>query len=140
MFEYFCTKDWRVVDGDTVDLTIDLGFSTFHKARIRLAGVDAPECRTLDLDHKARGLISKHYVEDRLNSAKEIKVLTELEKGKYRRVLGTIWADEQCINALLVAHNYAVKYDGENKDAVAEAHAYNREKLIERGEFDPDMV
>tara|TARA_Y100000310_G_C20435313_1_gene693431 strand:+ start:311 stop:733 length:423 start_codon:yes stop_codon:yes gene_type:complete len=140
MFEYFCTKDWRVVDGDTVDLTIDLGFSVFHKARIRLAGIDAPECRSRDLDHKARGLISKHYVEDRLNSAKEIKVLTELEKGKFRRVLGTVWADEQCINALLVAHNYAVKYDGEHKDTVAKAHAYNREKLIERGEFDPDMV
>jgi len=139
MFEYFC-KVKKVVDGDTVDLTIDLGFSIFHKARVRLAGVDTPECRTRDLDQKARGLISKHYVEDRLNSAKEIKVLTELEKGKFRRVLGTVWADEQCINALLVAHNYAVKYDGEHKDTVAEAHAYNREKLIERGEFDPDMV
>ena len=139
MFEYSC-KVRRVVDGDTVDLTMDLGFSIFHKARVRLVGIDAPECRSLDLDHKARGMLSKQFVEDRLKGAKKVKVLTELEKGKFGRVLGTVWADEQCINALLVAHNHAVKYDGENKETVAEAHAYNREKLIERGEFDPDMV
>ena len=140
MFEYFC-KVKKVVDGDTVDLTIDLGFSIFHKARVRLAGVDTPECRTRDLVQKARGLISKHYVEDQLNSAKEIKVVTELDrKGKFGRVLGTLWADGDCINALLVANNYAVKYQSQNKKEVVKAHAYNREKLIERGEFDPDMV
>ena len=140
MFEYSCIVR-RVVDGDTVDLTIDLGFSIFHKARVRLVGIDAPECRTRDLDHKARGLLSKKYVEVLLKSAKEIKVLTELDsKGKFGRVLGTLWADENCINALLVANNYAVKYYGQNKQEVAIVHAENREKLIERGVFDPDMI
>jgi len=91
MFEYSC-KVRRVVDGDTVDLTMDLGFSIFHKARVRLVGIDAPECRSLDLDHKARGLLSKQFVEDRLKGAKKVKVLTELEKGKFGRVLGTVWA------------------------------------------------
>jgi micrococcal nuclease len=127
MYEYNC-KIVRVVDGDTVDVDIDLGFDTWKCGeRIRLYGIDTPECRTRDAEEKAAGLLAKDFVERCLHVGKTYKLTTK-EKGKF----GTIYlTDENSINAALVKERLAVPYFGQSKVRVKEAHLANRKLLKE---------
>ena len=112
MYTYKAKLD-RVVDGDTVDANIDLGFDiTIHK-RIRLAGIDSPESRTRDLEEKQRGLASKDRLIDLLKDGKF--TLESKEVGKYGRALGILTVGETNINKTLVEEGYAVEYWGGKK-------------------------
>ena len=103
MYEYACTVD-RVVDGDTVDVVLDLGFDVSFFSRVRLYGIDTPESRTRDKDEKARGLISKKFLQEAL-ADQEVVIKTKLKdsRGKYGRVLGELWVDEVNINQTIAA-------------------------------------
>ena len=109
LYYYNATVD-RVVDGDTIDVTIDLGFNIWVKERLRLYGLNTPETRTKDLEEKERGLKAKKYVENQVNSnGGQIQVLS-LGKGKDGRVLAEIWVGKNNINELLIANNHAEVY------------------------------
>ena len=134
MYEYACKVD-RVVDGDTVDVVPDLGFDILFKCRVRLYGIDTPESRTRNLELKARGLLSKQYLKDKIESADQLVIQTKLKdsRGKFGRVLGSIIADGVDLNEEMVKNHYAVKYYGQDKQDIANAHLHNRTKLIEKG-------
>ena len=119
MFRYNAVLD-RVIDGDTVDATIDLGFDTWKKTRIRFYGINTPESRTRDLEEKARGLAAKDRLKNILEGAKTIQ-LTSHGVGKYGRCLGELNVDvidgKECltlvnVNELLIKEGHAVAYDG----------------------------
>ncbi len=133
MYEYECTIR-RVVDGDTVDVDVDLGFGTWRcSERIRLYGVDTPECRTRDAEEKAAGLLAKEFVKDALHVGKTYKLQTR-EKGKFGRFLGVIFiSDKTSINAALVTEHLAVAYHGQSKTEVQAAHAANYQILKDKG-------
>ena len=133
MYEYPC-KIVRVVDGDTVDVDIDLGFSHWiHNERIRLYGIDTPECRTRDAEEKAAGLVAKKFVEDALHVGGTYTLSTR-EKGKFGRYLGVIFvSDKTSINAALVSEHLAVPYHGQSKQDIDDAHAANYEILKAKG-------
>lgn len=142
MYEYKC-KVKRVVDGDTMDVVLDLGFDILHACRVRLAGIDTPESRTRDLDEKARGKLSKAYLKESIKG-KKIVLKTKLKdsKGKFGRVIAEVWAEFEegslrNVNELMVKEAYAVVYNAENKALVEEAHMANRAILIEKGLFVP---
>ena len=139
MYEYKCEVT-RVVDGDTCDCILDLGFSIMHKCRVRLYGIDTPESRTRDLDEKARGKLASKFIQESIDSGKEIILRSELKdsKGKYGRVLGSIIVDGLDVNKAMVAQNLAVKYFGQSKDDVETEHLANRQKLIESGAYKPN--
>ena len=108
----------RVVDGDTCDAMIDLGFDTWIKRRIRFMGVDTWESRTRDLDEKKKGLEAKDYTKDRLENSNEGKfTLKSHGTGKYGRVLGEIFLkdEEESLNELLKINGHAYEYHGEKK-------------------------
>ena len=109
MFEYNAKLD-RVIDGDTVDAMIDLGFNTWVHKRIRLLGIDAPETRTRDLEEKAQGFATKERLEGLLEAANGMFVLQSHGVGKYGRCLGTIFIEEQNINELLIEEGLAEVY------------------------------
>ncbi len=138
MYEYKCEVT-RVVDGDTVDCVLDLGFSILHKCRVRLYGIDTPESRTRDLDEKARGKLASKFLQDSIDNGKDIVLRSELKdsKGKYGRVLGSIVVDDLDINKAMVANNLAVKYFGQSKDDVEAEHMVNRDILIAEGAYEP---
>ena len=118
MYEY-SAKLRRVVDGDTVDVTIDLGFSIKYNCRVRLSGINAPESRTRDLEEKAKGLAAKKRLEELLD-AEELIIRTQLDaRGKYGRILGKIYTgcnpwlsgdDEVCVNDVMIEEGHAVPY------------------------------
>lgn len=140
MYEYKATLA-RVVDGDTVDLNIDLGFNVWlNKTRVRLIGVDTPEKRSRDLLEKHFGNISSDFVSEQfiLTGSKKIVVHTTLDGNldKYGRILGEIFVDGISINALLIDKRYAVKYEGQNKSMVEEQHINNRTYLVENNLVD----
>ena len=110
MYEYNATLD-RVVDGDTVDAMIDLGFDTWVHKRIRLLGIDAPETRTRDLDEKVQGLATKERLTGLLEAADGVFVLRSHGVGKYGRCLGTIFIGQSNINELLLSEGLAEKYE-----------------------------
>tara|TARA_R110000824_G_C14795245_1_gene633750 strand:+ start:65 stop:397 length:333 start_codon:yes stop_codon:yes gene_type:complete len=110
MYEYNAKLD-RVVDGDTVDAMIDLGFDTWVHKRIRLEGIDAPETRTRDLDEKAQGFITKDRLVGLLEASDGDFVLVSHGVGKYGRCLGTILIGEQNINELLISEGLAEVYE-----------------------------
>ncbi len=110
MYEYNATLD-RVVDGDTVDAMIDLGFDTWVHKRIRLQGIDAPETRTRDLDEKAQGFVTKDRLTDLLEAADGVFVLQSHGVGKYGRCLGTIIIENENINELLIREGLAAVYE-----------------------------
>jgi endonuclease YncB( thermonuclease family) len=133
MYEYNC-KIVRVIDGDSIIIDIDLGFSHWiHGESIRLYGVDTPECRTRDAEEKAAGLLAKEFVEEALHVGGTY-TLTTREKGKFGRYLGVIMlSDKTSINAALVSKHLAVPYYGQSKQAIEDAHAANYEILKEKG-------
>ena len=142
MYEYKCQVK-RVVDGDTMDVILDLGFDIHHAVRVRLAGIDTPESRTRDLDEKSRGKLSKAFLKESIKG-KKVVLKTRLgnSKGKFGRVIAEVWGEFEKgslrnINELMIKECYAVKYNAENKALVQEAHLANRAILIEKGIFIP---
>jgi len=144
VYEYRA-KIVRVVDGDTVDVDIDLGFGVWlHKQRVRLYGIDTPESRTRDLDEKKYGLMAKEFLKDQLKDGAVLK--TRLDgKGKYGRILGEFITVKETeagvdangspveptkyrhnVNEYLIETHHAVKYHGRSKQDIAEAHLVNR--------------
>ena len=133
MFEYNAVLD-RVVDGDTVDATIDLGFDTWKKTRIRFYGINTPESRTRDLEEKAFGLAAKQYVKDLMPIGSQQIIKTEKDKtGKFGRVLGDFIIEGKLLTELMIENNHAVPYHGQSKEDVKSAHLINRSKLLESG-------
>ena len=138
MYEYSCKVE-RVVDGDTVDVVLDLGFNILHKCRVRLFGIDTPESRTRNLDEKARGKMAAAFLENAINSGKKIVIQTKLKdsRGKFGRVLGNVVVDGININQEMSTNYHAAAYFGQSKKDVEVVHIGNRTKLIELGLFIP---
>lgn len=110
MYEYNATVR-RWVDGDTVDVDIDLGFGLiYHNQRIRLFGIDAWESRTRDLEEKKKGLAAKEFVNQVAPVGTKIKLKT-FKEGKYGRILGEIYLGETMLNTLLTEKGHAVRYE-----------------------------
>ena len=113
----------RVVDGDTIDVTIDLGFDLYKKERVRVAGIDTPEKRTRDLEEKALGIDATNYLKEKLEDTiagdEELTIRTELKggMGKYGRLLGWLYIGEDSvsINETMINEGYAWSYDGGTK-------------------------
>ena len=123
----------RVVDGDTVDVDIDLGFGMIYKKqRVRMKGIDTPESRTRDLVEKKFGLMSKEFLKEHLKEAEKIVIKTHKgeETGKFGRILGEIFCDGENINKKMCDQGHAVAYYGQSKDDIQEEHLKNR-KLFE---------
>lgn len=139
MYVYRC-KINKVVDGDTVEIDLDLGFNIMLvNQKVRMAGIDTPESRTSNEEEKQRGLLSKKKLAEKLpvGSWQKIQTMkTDANDDKFGRILGVfIMEDGMSLNQWLIDNNYAVLYQGENKELVQEAHRYNKKKLIERGEL-----
>tara|TARA_R100001163_G_C4953208_1_gene120106 strand:+ start:27 stop:386 length:360 start_codon:yes stop_codon:yes gene_type:complete len=116
MYEYFAELR-RVVDGDTVDVTIDCGFKMHIKERVRLKGINTPECRTRDLEEKARGLAAKARLVEILESwGNKMVIRTSIDKkGKFGRLLGELISpneEESNANKILLEEGHAVEYHG----------------------------
>ena len=120
MYEYKIKTIDHIVDGDTFDCTVDLGFNISHKIRVRMYGINTPESRTRDLEEKARGLASKKRLIELLEQYEGDLILQTNKKGKYGRYLGTVFADQNAgdgqeqtnINRQLIEEGYAVEYFG----------------------------
>jgi len=112
VYEYKA-KLLRVVDGDTIDCIIDLGFDILLKERIRLKGIDTPEVRTRDLEEKKRGFAAKERVEEVFQGSDEFTIITEMgKKGKYGRILGTVMLPDRkvSLNQMLLDEGHAEVY------------------------------
>ena len=133
MFEYYVKQVINVVDGDTIDGVIDLGFDISFTSRVRLAGIDTPESRTKDKAEKALGLESKKYLADRIKAAKNVVIRTEKinSSEKFGRILGWLYLDGESnsINHEMIEKGYAWGYLGDTKvkdfEALAKARAKN---------------
>lgn len=129
MYTYYVRKVEGVVDGDTIDVLIDLGFDILFASRVRLAGIDTPESRTKDLKEKALGLESKEYLKKFLKDAKSVVIKTEKmdSSEKYGRILGWLYVDGNTVsvNDHMINDGYAWGYLGDTKvkdfDALAKA-------------------
>ena len=119
MYEYRVKKVLKIVDGDTIDVDIDLGFSISYAQRVRLAGIDTPESRTRDLAEKALGLESKKKLEEILLGAEDIVIRTEKPDSteKFGRILGWLFVngEDKSVNHTLVDTGYAWDYMGATK-------------------------
>jgi micrococcal nuclease len=119
LYTYRIKKVTKIVDGDTIDVEIDLGFNISYSQRVRLAGIDTPESRTKDKVEKELGLESKKKLSDLVSQANLIVIKTEKPNSteKYGRVLGWLYLDgaEQSVNEALIATGYAWGYMGETK-------------------------
>jgi len=137
MYEYKAIVS-RVVDGDTVDVDIDLGFNVWlKKQRIRLYGIDTPESRTRDKVEKIFGNLAKAKVLEfcPVGSSIILQTRTDDSRGKYGRILGELVTLEGTnVNTYLIDNNYGVAYFGKSKDEIAGEQLANREILIERNE------
>lgn len=136
MYDYNCKVE-RIVDGDTIDVVLDLGFDILYRTRVRLYGIDTPESRTRDLEEKARGLLAKEYLSTKIKNAENIIIQTKLKdsRGKFGRVLGSVIADGINLNNQLTLNHYAVTYTGQSKKEIADAHLQNRDLLIQAGVY-----
>jgi len=132
MYEYRC-KVVHIVDGDTVDVDIDLGFGVWmKKQRIRMYGIDTPESRTRDLEEKKYGLAAKEFLTGMLDDEAGIILKTYKDKeGKFGRILGELWRitnyADQSINEYMVEKSHAVEYFGQSKEDIEKEHLENRE-------------
>ena len=119
MYEYYVRKVENVVDGDTIDVLIDLGFDILFASRVRLAGIDTPESRTKDLAEKALGLEAKEYLKKALKDAKSVVIKTEKmdSSEKYGRILGWVYVngDTVSLNDKMINDGYAWGYLGDTK-------------------------
>ena len=132
MFEYYVKKVTKVVDGDTIDVDIDLGFDISFSSRVRLAGIDTPESRTTDKMEKALGLESKEYLKKAIDASKTVVIKTEKmdSSEKYGRILGWLFLDgsKVSVNEQMIADGYAWGYLGDTKVKDFEALAIVRAK------------
>jgi micrococcal nuclease len=134
MYEYHVKKVTNVVDGDTIDVEIDLGFDISFSSRVRLAGIDTPESRTTNKAEKVLGLEAKEYVKSKIKDAKEVVIKTEKmdSSEKYGRILGWVFLDGSkiSINEQMIADGYAWGYLGDTKvkdfEALAKARAKSK--------------
>ena len=112
MYEYKIKKITKIIDGDTLDVEIDLGFNIVITQRVRLAGIDAPEMRTANLEEKVQGLESKEWLEEKLNTTKPMYIRTEKD-DKYGRILGWIYVGDDSIpiNTQMIKEGYAKPYN-----------------------------
>jgi micrococcal nuclease len=119
MYEYFVKEVTKVVDGDTIDVIIDLGFDIMFSSRVRLAGIDTPESRTKDIAEKTLGLESKEYLKKQLKDAKSVVIKTEKMNSteKFGRVLGWLYinGDTVSVNNMMINDGYAWEYMGDTK-------------------------
>ena len=119
MYEYFVREVKNVVDGDTIDVIIDLGFDIMFASRVRLAGIDTPESRTTDKAEKVLGLEAKDYLKKQLKDAKSVVIRTEKmdSSEKYGRILGWVYinGESESINNKMINDGYAWGYLGETK-------------------------
>ena len=124
----------KIIDGDTFDCILDLGFDVLLEARVRMMGIDTPESRTRDLEEKKFGLLAKEYLTEKLNT-EDIIVTTEVdnEKGKFGRILGWVWCNGVNINNQMIDEHMAVAYHGQSKDDIEQQHLANRTILQEQG-------
>lgn len=137
MYTYNC-KINKVIDGDTINVDIDLGFNTIIANQvIRLYGIDAPESKTKDAEEKIFGTLSKKVLAKKLPVGQWFKIKTIKEDGddKYGRFFGRIYAEDGTeINQWMVDNNYAVQYKGEDKNAIQADHLLNRSIIKNRSE------
>ena len=133
-YEYPC-KILRVVDGDTVDVDIDLGFGVWiHRERVRIMGIDTPESRTRDLVEKKFGMAAKEFVKFLMPIGSMQLIKTEKDKtGKFGRILGDFLFEDKRLTEIMIEENHAVPYFGDSKDDLLEQHMKNREILLEKG-------
>ena len=119
MYQYFVKEVKNVVDGDTIDVIIDLGFDILFSSRVRLAGIDTPESRTTNKAEKALGLESKEYLKKHLKDAKSVVIKTEKmdSSEKYGRILGWVYVndDTESLNDKMINDGYAWGYMGDAK-------------------------
>lgn len=140
MYEYNCNI-MRVVDGDTVDVDIDLGFGVWMKnQRIRLYGIDTPESRTRDLREKFYGKYAASYLAERLGTKCVLRTKKD-KAGKYGRILGEFIVYDpktdcnRSINEMMIRDSVGVAYYGQSKEDIADAHLANYLILQEKGIF-----
>ena len=117
MYQYFVKNVLKVVDGDTIDVEIDLGFDLTKKERVRLGGIDTPESRTRDLDEKKLGLQAKDYLKSLIVNADKLIVRTEKD-GKFGRMIGYLYMNPDAtvsLNQMLIDEGFAWMYDGGTK-------------------------
>lgn len=145
MYEYR-VKINNIVDGDTVDVDIDLGFGVWIKdERVRIMGIDTPESRTTDEVEKIFGLAAKYRLKELLGEYSVLKTQIDKDgkdmKGKFGRVLGDFLSSEgKSISETLIEEGHAVPYFGQNKAEVEMAHLSNRNRLMHEGKVDPKLV
>ena len=140
MYEYAC-KIIRVIDGDTADVDIDLGFGVWlKKQRVRFYGMDTPESRTSDATEKIYGNAAKAFVKSYLPVGSDQTLITHKDAvGKYGRILGQFKCYDSeadawiILNELMIQKHHAVAYHGQSKDEIEEQHLANRE-LVDLGE------
>ena len=132
LYVYRIKSITKVVDGDTIDANIDLGFDISLTKRIRLAGIDTPESRTRNLEEKALGLESKEWLKKALEGAKDILIKTEKPDSteKYGRIIGHLFINDQetSLNNQMIAEGYALEYEGGKKDMDLELLLSRRKK------------
>jgi micrococcal nuclease len=136
MYEY-PVKIVKVIDGDTVDVDIDLGFGIWLRGeRVRLYGIDTPESRTRDQAEKRYGLYAKNYLKSYLGKTSTLRTKKD-GKGKFGRILGEFIVYDaakdayRSVNQMMIENHIAVEYHGQSKDDIQEAHLKNRELLGE---------
>ena len=143
MYEYRATIV-KIIDGDTVDVDIDLGFNVvLQDERVRIAGIDTPESRTRDIEEKKFGLAAKARVKELLGKTCVLKTQInkngEDMKGKFGRILGDFNVYDsttdswKLLTSILISEGHAVPYHGQNKEDIQTAHLANRVKLLEEG-------
>lgn len=137
MYEYR-VKVLRVVDGDTVDVDIDLGFGVWiHNERVRIMGIDTPESRTRDEVEKLFGLAAKARLSELLGETAILKTQVNKDgedmKGKFGRILGDFVVDDRMVTDILIEEGHAVAYFGGSKEEIAIKHTANRSKLLREG-------
>ena len=145
MYEYR-VKVLKVVDGDTVDVDIDLGFGiVLTKERVRIMGIDTPESRTSDSVEKIFGLASKNRLKELLGEEAILRTQISKDgedmKGKFGRILGDFIAEDgRRVTDIMIEEGHCVRYHGQNKADVQVAHLANRNKLMSEGVVDPSAV
>ena len=139
MYEYRC-KVLKVVDGDTADVDIDLGFGiVLTDERVRLMGIDTPESRTSDKVEKVFGNASKSRLKELIGGKSGPILKTQINKdgedmkGKFGRILGDFQVGARMVTEILCEEGYAVPYFGGSKEDVQKMHRKNREILVKKG-------
>lgn len=126
MYEYKA-KVLKVIDGDTVDVDIDVGFGiVLTDERVRIMGIDTPESRTSDPEEKKYGKAASAFLEKWVQSGGVTIRTHKDEKGKFGRILGEVWCFDTNVNKKMIEEHHAVEYHGQSKEEIAEEHIINR--------------